>query len=83
MDIWQVLGISPTKNKTELKNVYREKLSNVNPEDDPEGFKELRSAYEEAMRLADVDESEQSAAGKENRRCCLQLRRFILIFSQE
>lgn len=65
MEIWQVLGIEPTKDKTELKNVYREKLSKVNPEDDPEGFKELRSAYEEAMRLADVDESEQSAADKE------------------
>lgn len=65
MEIWQILGIEPTKDKTELKTVYREKLSKVNPEDDPEGFKELRSAYEEAMRLADVDEGEQSAADEE------------------
>lgn len=66
MEIWQILNIEPTKNKDELKKVYRERLSDVNPEDDPEGFKELRSAYEEALRLADCDD-EKDEAEKENK----------------
>ena len=56
MDIWKVLGVEPTKDKDKLKKVYRVKLTSVNPEDDPEGFMELRQAYEEAVRLADVQE---------------------------
>ncbi|MDE6025803.1 MAG: tetratricopeptide repeat protein [Lachnospiraceae bacterium] len=61
MNIWSILGISATKDKDELKNAYRIKLSTVNPEDDPEGFKELRTAYEEAVRLADVSDDEKEA----------------------
>lgn len=57
MDIWKVLGIEPTKDKEELKNIYRTKLSTVNPEDDAEGFMRLREAYEEAVRLADMDDN--------------------------
>ncbi|MCM1273494.1 MAG: tetratricopeptide repeat protein [Clostridium sp.] len=59
MNIWGVLGISATKNKDELKTAYREKLSTVNPEDNPEGFKELRMAYEEALKLADVSDDKK------------------------
>lgn len=61
MNIWGILGISATKDKDELKNAYRIKLSTVNPEDNPEGFKELRTAYEEALRLADVSDGEKEA----------------------
>lgn len=60
MDIWKILNISPTKEKNILKKAYREVLSHVNPEDDPEGFMELRKAYEEALRLADVNDEENA-----------------------
>lgn len=51
-EIFQVLGISETKDERAIKNAYRDKLAVTNPEDDPEGFKRLRTAYEEACRLA-------------------------------
>lgn len=47
-----VLGIEATKEERALKNAYREKLASTNPEDDPEGFKRLRKAYEEACKYA-------------------------------
>ena len=49
MDKWVVLGIKKTDDENEIKNAYRQRLSTVNPEDDPEGFMELRKAYEEAV----------------------------------
>lgn len=54
---WMILGIEPTKNKELIVSAYRKQLLNVNPEDKPEEFKELRAAYEEALKLADQDDS--------------------------
>ena len=47
-----ILGIPEGKEEREIKQAYREKLRFVNPEDNPEGFKELRSAYETALQYA-------------------------------
>lgn len=52
MEIFQILGIEETKDERQIRNAYREKLSVTNPEDDPEGFKRLRKAYEDACRFA-------------------------------
>ncbi len=52
IEIFQVLGIEETKDERAIKNAYREKLAVTNPEDNPEGFKRLRTAFEEACRLA-------------------------------
>lgn len=60
MDIWFILGIEQTKDLERIRDAYREKLVQVNPEDDPEGFKELREAYEEANRLARQEDEEKS-----------------------
>ncbi|MBO6114632.1 MAG: hypothetical protein J6P57_06200, partial [Lachnospiraceae bacterium] len=49
MDKWIILGIKKTKDEDEVKAAYRKKLAGVNPEDDPEGFMELRKAYEDAI----------------------------------
>ncbi len=54
---WRVLGIEPTKDEKAITAAYRSKLSSVNPEDYPEEFKALRSAYEEALALAREDEA--------------------------
>ena len=57
MNIWKVLGVEATKDKDIIKKAYRTKLTAVNPEDDPQGFMQLRQAYEEAVKLADVEET--------------------------
>lgn len=54
---WNLLGIEPTKDKKAITSAYRTRLLQVNPEDKPEEFKALRAAYEEALRLADAEET--------------------------
>ena len=58
VEVFQILGIEDTKDESAIKNAYRKKLTVTNPEDDPEGFKRLRTAYEEACRLAKEEEKE-------------------------
>lgn len=68
-EVFQVLGIELTKDERAIKNAYREKLAVTNPEDNPEGFKRLRTAYEEACRYAtqsdeeNVPERDESPSG--------------------
>lgn len=50
---WFILGIEPTKDKKAITDAYRQKLRQTNPEDKPEEFKALRTAYEEALSFAD------------------------------
>lgn len=57
MSIWGILGIEPTKDKSIIKQAYRKRLQAVNPEDDAQGFMELREAYEHANKLADIDDA--------------------------
>lgn len=64
--IFRVLGIEPTKDEQKLKLAYYEKLKDTNPEDDPEGFKELREAYEQAVQLANMPAEEEE--GKEEKK---------------
>lgn len=56
--IWEILEIEQTKDEEAIKTAYRNKLHYVNPEDDQEGFKELRRAYEEALEYASREETE-------------------------
>jgi tetratricopeptide (TPR) repeat protein len=50
--MWKILGIEKTKDEDKIKAAYRKQLVKVNPEEDPAGFKELREAYEEAVKWA-------------------------------
>ena len=46
------------KEEKKIKKAYRARLHAVNPEDDPDGFKRLREAYEEALKYARQKEEE-------------------------
>nr|WP_086938478.1 J domain-containing protein [Thaumasiovibrio occultus] len=49
MSYWHILGISPTDNEDEIKRAYRAQLKHHHPEDDPEGFQQLKQAYDQAL----------------------------------
>ena len=77
-----VLGIEPTKDERMIKNAYREKLAVTNPEDDPEGFKRLRAAYEEASVYAKrSDEEEESQAERDTTPSGLWVERVTEIYT--
>lgn len=52
MNIWHVLEIEPTTDLQEIKKAYAIKLKKCKPEVDPDGFQELRKAYEIAQKYA-------------------------------
>lgn len=56
---FSVLEIEKTKDKEVIRDAYRKLLVKTNPEDDPEGFKRLRAAYETANAYADRQEEEE------------------------
>ena len=64
--VFQILGISETKDEDTIRQSYLRLLNDTNPEDDPEGFKRLREAYEEAVRLAKMrgTDEEQEPQGE-------------------
>ena len=48
--MFAILGIDKTKDEETIRNAYRELLQNTHPEENPEGFKRLREAYEGALK---------------------------------
>ena len=52
LDMWDVLGMEPCKDPRLIKRSYAVKLRECHPEDDPEGFQVLNSAYKAALRYA-------------------------------
>jgi TonB family protein len=59
--IWSVLGIPEGSGRSEIRRAYARRVRAVNPEDDPEGFKALRDAYEIALYYADLPPFEEEA----------------------
>ena len=59
-EMFAVLGIGVTRDENEIRTAYRNLLVKTNPEDDPEGFKRLRGAYEEALAYARMPEQDDA-----------------------
>ena len=55
--IWKTLGIEATTDEKEIKEAFSKKSKETHPEDDSEGFLELRKAYQAALRYARVNQS--------------------------
>ena len=51
MTCWQTLGIAPTSDEAAIKKAYAARIREHRPDRDPEGFRAVRAAYEEALRL--------------------------------
>ena len=51
MTCWQTLGIAPTSDEAAIKKAYAARIREYRPDRDPEGFRRVRAAYEEALRL--------------------------------
>ena len=56
---FQILECEQTKEKSVITNAYRKKLVTVNPEEDPKGFMELRTAFEVAVKYSEEVEVEE------------------------
>ena len=56
MDIYQVLGISPTRDKKIIRKAYAGLIRKYHPEEHPEKWKEIHDAYTMAMQRADEEE---------------------------
>lgn len=52
MDIWEMLDIPPTRNVKEIKKAYARRSKIFHPEEAPEEFQQLYSAYQTALEFA-------------------------------
>lgn len=48
-NFWEILGIAPTPDEKIIKKAYASLLKDNKPDKNPEGFKRLRQAYDEAL----------------------------------
>jgi tetratricopeptide (TPR) repeat protein len=65
MDCWAVLGIDRASGEGAVKAAYMRRLPQNHPEDNPEGFKALRAAYEAALSSLAENAAEDGATGDE------------------
>ena len=49
---WSELGLSGPAALPEIRSAYAQRLKATHPEEDPEGFQRLHTAYQEASRQA-------------------------------
>ena len=49
MNIWEILGIEPTRDQGAVRRAYAAAAARYNPEEHPEEFLAVRQAYEQAL----------------------------------
>ncbi len=64
MNCWEILEIRETAGEDEIRKAYLTKLPHFHPEEDPEGFRRLRQAMEEALKLAAGRSRQQGEEGE-------------------
>lgn len=52
---WEILGIAPIQDKKAIKRAYSKQLKITRPDEDPEGFKRLHTAYTECLDYLNYD----------------------------
>ena len=55
--IWTILGLDPTQDVSAIKRAYALRSRTCHPEEDPEGFLQLRQAYQAALDYAEGRET--------------------------
>ena len=68
-NIWEILGIRPTEDKRAIRRAYAQACRTCHPEDQPEEFRQLHQAYEQALTWDKEKKEEPAEAGGENLLC--------------
>lgn len=65
---WEILNIAQTTDRNAIRQAYLALLPSFHPESDPQGFKQLRQAYEEAQQCesSSADETHMEEASDEH-----------------
>ncbi len=69
MDIWEILQVEETCDKSVIRKAYAERAKEYNPEEHPEEFLRIREAYEKALahaRGADTGEGMEKAVMRQS-----------------
>jgi tetratricopeptide (TPR) repeat protein len=66
MDYYAILDIPPTSDQREIKRAYARQLKIHSPETDPEGFRKIRDAYEQAIAILDKNMATNSTSEAAN-----------------
>lgn len=63
--IWELLGLEPTQDVSAIKRAYAQKARICHPEENPEGFLQLRKAYQAALDYAEGQDMSMSTTAEQ------------------